>query len=83
MTISLPLKMDPRYAAFRLFRSSIRWSMLVKHLRPPLNGMPLDRYTWEWFQKLYPGETHQIITPAGKELSSPHHSQIAMSVASV
>jgi hypothetical protein len=44
-----------------------QWSMLVKHLRPPLNGMPLDRYTWEWFQKLYPGEKHQIITPAGKE----------------
>jgi hypothetical protein len=21
--------------------------------------MPLDKYTWEWLQKLYPGETHQ------------------------
>jgi hypothetical protein len=44
-----------------------QWSMLVKHLRPPLNAMPLDKYTFEWMQKLYPGEKHQILTPAGKE----------------
>jgi hypothetical protein len=43
-----------------------QWSMLVKGLRPPLNGMPLDRFTWQWFQRLYPGEKHQIFTPAGK-----------------
>ena len=43
-----------------------QWSLLVKGLRPPLNSMPLDKYTWEWLQKLYPGETHQIVTPPGR-----------------
>jgi hypothetical protein len=44
-----------------------QWSQLVKGLRPPLNVMPLDRPTWLWLKKLYPGETHQIVTPPGKE----------------
>jgi hypothetical protein len=44
-----------------------QWSQLVKGLRPPLNVMPLDKYTWEWMKGLYPGETYQILTPPGKE----------------
>jgi hypothetical protein len=44
-----------------------QWSQLVKGLPPPLTAMPLDRYTWEWMKLLHPGETHQIVTPPGKE----------------
>ena len=47
--------------------SNDQWSTLVKHLRPPLNVMALDKATWLWMKALHPGETHQIITPAGKE----------------
>ena len=44
-----------------------QWSNLAKGRPPPLTAMPLDRLTWEWMQKLHPGEKHQIVTPAGKE----------------
>jgi hypothetical protein len=47
--------------------SNDQWSTLVKHLRPPLNAMPLTKATWLWMKKLHPGETHQILTPPGKE----------------
>jgi hypothetical protein len=44
-----------------------QWSQLAKNRPPPLNAMPLDRYTWEWMKKLHRGETHQIVIPPGKE----------------
>ena len=47
--------------------SDDQWSNLAKGRPPPLNSMPLDWETWQKMKKLHPGETHQIITPAGKE----------------
>jgi hypothetical protein len=44
-----------------------QWSTLVKHLRPPLTVMALDKVTWLWLKALYPEEAHQILTPPGKE----------------
>ena len=44
-----------------------QWSSLAKGRPPPLNVMALDKVTWLWLQKLYPGEAHQILTPPGKE----------------
>jgi hypothetical protein len=47
--------------------ASDQWSSLAKGRPPPLNAMPLNRETWKWMRGLYPGLTHQIVTPAGAE----------------
>ena len=44
-----------------------QWSRLARGRPPPLNAMPLTWHTWQWMKALHPGESHQIVTPAGAE----------------